>query len=93
MPAPNRIWLAGITYIPRSAGCLYLAVMLDLFSRRVVGWSMSDTMPQDLTIAVLQMAITSMLRCCCSQAVTVPVVRSGSGSMTRPRARSWMMVL
>jgi len=56
-PAPNRIWLADITYIPTSEGWLYLAVVLDLFSRRVVGWSMSDTMPQELTIAALQMAI------------------------------------
>ena len=85
MHAPNRIWLAGITYIPTSAGWLYLAVMLDLFSGRVVGWSMSDTMLQDLTIAVLQMAITSMLLQPGCHRLSV---RSGSGSMTRPRSRS-----
>jgi transposase InsO family protein len=57
--APNRTWLADITYIATSEGWLYLAVVLDLFSRRVVGWSMSDTMPQELTTAALQMAITN----------------------------------
>ena len=58
-PAPNRIWLADITYIPTGEGWLYLAVVLDMFSRRVVGWAMSETMPQELTIAALQMAITN----------------------------------
>ena len=58
-PAPNRTWLADITYIPTGEGWLYLAVVLDLFSRRVVGWAMSETMPQELTIAALRMAITN----------------------------------
>jgi putative transposase len=58
-PAPNRVWLADITYIPTKEGWLYLAVVLDLFSRRVVGWAMRETMPQELTIAALQMAITN----------------------------------
>ena len=56
--APNRVWLADITYIPTREGWLYLAVVLDMFSRRVVGWAMRDTMPQELTIDALQMAIT-----------------------------------
>jgi transposase InsO family protein len=58
-PAPNRTWLADITYIPTGEGWLYLAVVLDMFSRRVVGWAMSETMPQELTIAALRMAITN----------------------------------
>lgn len=57
--APNRVWLADITYIPTNEGWLYLAVVLDLFSRRVVGWSMRETMTQELTITALQMAITN----------------------------------
>ena len=57
--APNQVWLADITYIPTGEGWLYLAVVLDLFARRVVGWAMSETMPQELTIAALHMAITS----------------------------------
>ena len=58
-PAPNRIWLADITYIPTGEGWLYLAVVLDMFSRRVVGWAMSEKMPQELTMTALQMAITN----------------------------------
>ncbi len=58
-PAPNRVWLADITYIPTAEGWLYLAVVLDMFSRRVVGWAMRETMPQELTIAALQMAIAN----------------------------------
>lgn len=58
-PAPNRVWLADITYIPTGEGWLYLAVVLDMFSRLVVGWAMSDTMPQELTFAALQMAVTN----------------------------------
>jgi putative transposase len=58
-PAPNRTWLADITYIPTAEGWLYLAVILDMFARRLVGWAMSETMPQELPIAALQMAITN----------------------------------
>ncbi|TPG53638.1 IS3 family transposase [Roseomonas nepalensis] len=56
---PNRVWLADMTYIPTGEGWLYLAVVLDLFSRKVVGWAMRETMAQELTIAALQMAITN----------------------------------
>ena len=54
---PNEIWLADISYIPTDEGWLYLAVVLDLFSRKVVGWAMRDHLPQELTIAALTMAI------------------------------------
>jgi len=54
---PNQIWLADITYIPTDEGWLYLAVVLDLFSRKVVGWAMRDHLRQELTIAALTMAI------------------------------------
>ena len=57
--APNKIWLADITYVPTLEGWLYLAVVLDMFSRKVVGWAMSETMPQELTVAALRMAITN----------------------------------
>lgn len=56
---PNKVWLADITYIPTGEGRLYLAVVLDLFSRKVVGWAMRETMAQELTLAALRMAITS----------------------------------
>ncbi len=49
-PAPNRVWTGDITYIETAQGWLYLAVVLDLFSRRIVGWSMSNRMTDDLVI-------------------------------------------
>jgi transposase InsO family protein len=55
--APDRIWLADITYIPTAAGWLYLAVVLDLYSRRIVGWAMADTLERQLVINALQMAL------------------------------------
>jgi putative transposase len=54
---PNQVWLADITYIPTGEGWLYLAVILDLFTRKVVGWAMRDHMRAELTIAALTMAI------------------------------------
>jgi len=54
---PNRKWLADLTYIPTDEGWLYLALVLDLFARKIVGWAMSDTMPQDLTLAALGVAL------------------------------------
>jgi putative transposase len=55
--APNRKWVADITYIPTKQGWLYLAVVLDLFSRRIVGWSMSDTIDSALVQDALRMAL------------------------------------
>lgn len=54
---PNRAWVADITYIPTDQGWLYLAVVLDLFSRRVVGWAMAPTLGQELTLSALRMAL------------------------------------
>jgi len=56
-PAPNRKWVADITYIPTKQGWLYLAVVLDLFSRRIVGWSMSDRIDSELVQAAMKMAL------------------------------------
>ena len=55
--APNQKWTTDITYIPTLEGWLYLAVILDLFSRRVVGWSMSARMTSALVIDALTMAL------------------------------------
>ena len=54
---PNRAWAGDITYIWTSEGWLYLAVVLDLFSRRVIGWSMSHRLETRLVLDALQMAI------------------------------------
>ncbi len=55
--APNERWVADITYIPTGEGWLYLAVILDLYSRKVVGWSMSARLQRDLVLEALKMAI------------------------------------
>lgn len=69
--APNRLnqqfkadradqtWLTDITYVPTAEGWLYLAVVLDLYSRRIVGWAMSDSLHRQLVIKALQMALTT----------------------------------
>jgi putative transposase len=54
---PNRLWVADITYIHTWAGFLYLAVVLDAFSRRIVGWSMANHLRTELVIDALQMAV------------------------------------
>jgi putative transposase len=57
--APNRIWLADITYIETDQGWLYLAAVMDLYSRRIVGWAMADHLRTDLPLAALKMAISA----------------------------------
>ena len=54
---PNRLWVADITYIPTWAGFLYLAVVLDVWSRRVVGWSMALHLRTELVLNALDMAL------------------------------------
>jgi putative transposase len=55
--AANQVWLADITYIPTTEGWLYLAAIMDLFSRKIVGWAMRDHMQAELASAALTMAI------------------------------------
>lgn len=55
--APNKAWVADITYIRTRSGWLYLAVVLDLFSRKIVGWSMAPNMPAELVCSAMQLAI------------------------------------
>jgi putative transposase len=56
--APNVLWVADITYIPTWAGFLYLAVVLDVFSRRIIGWSMSTTLRTTVVLDALSMGLT-----------------------------------
>jgi putative transposase len=57
--APNRIWLADITYVETDQGWLYLATVMDLYSRRIVGWAMADHLRAELPLAALRMAIAA----------------------------------
>jgi putative transposase len=55
--APNVLWSADITYVPTWAGFLYLAVVLDVFSRRIIGWAMADHLRTELVLSALDMAL------------------------------------
>ncbi len=59
---PNASWVADITYVPTREGWLYLAVVEDLFSRMVVGWSMAETMTSRLVVDALEMALSRRLK-------------------------------
>ena len=65
---PNQLWVADITYVPTWAGFLYLAMVLDVFSRKVVGWAMATHLRTELVLDALQMASphrnSSLSRCC-----------------------------
>ena len=54
---PNRLWVADITYVPTAAGFLYLAVVVDVWSRRVVGWAMANHLRAELVVDALNMAL------------------------------------
>ena len=56
---PNLAWVCDITYIRTRSGCLYMAAVLDLHSRKIVGWAMAPEMPATLVCTALQMAIQS----------------------------------
>ena len=56
-PGPNQLWVADITFIPSAAGFLYLAVVLDAWSRKVVGWAMTNHLRAELVVEALQMAV------------------------------------
>jgi len=56
--APNRLWSADITYLRTREGWLYLALVMDVFSRRIVGWSMAERLHADLVVDAVCMALT-----------------------------------
>jgi transposase InsO family protein len=54
---PNRVWVSDLTYVPTREGWLFLAIVLDLAARRVVGWAMRETLDAELALAALRMAL------------------------------------
>jgi len=56
-PGPNRLWIGDITYLPTREGWLYLAVLVDVYSRRVVGWALADHLRTALALDALRMAL------------------------------------
>ncbi|WP_155985632.1 IS3 family transposase [Paenibacillus gorillae] len=57
--APNKVWVTDITYIPCREGRMYLASVLDLYTRKIVGWKLADRMTKDLVLAALDQAYES----------------------------------
>ena len=57
--SPNKVWVSDITYIPTEEGWLFLCVILDLFSRKIVGWSMKDHMRTSLVTSAFKMACSA----------------------------------
>ena len=62
MPDPNRLWLADLTYVRTHAGFVYVSLVLDAFSRRVLGWQASRSMRTELALDALEMAISGRRR-------------------------------
>ena len=61
-PAPNRLWVADLTYVKTHAGWVYVAFVVDVFSRMVVGWQASTSLRSDLAIDALEMAVWNRQR-------------------------------
>ena len=61
-PAPNRLWVADLTYVKTHAGWVYAAFIIDVFSRMVVGWQISNSLRADLAIDALEMAVWNRTR-------------------------------
>jgi transposase InsO family protein len=59
VPAPNMVWMADVTYLPAATGWCYLAVVLDAWSRRVIGWALDTQITAALTLAALNQAVTT----------------------------------
>jgi putative transposase len=57
VPAPNRAWVADITYVMTFSGWVYTSFIMDLYSRRIVGWQVADSLRSDLALDALEMAI------------------------------------
>ena len=57
--APNRVWMSDVTYLPTAAGWCYLAVVLDAYSRRVIGWALESQITATLTLAALDQALAA----------------------------------
>ncbi len=58
LTGPNQVWLSDLTYVLTAQGWLYVALVMDLWSRRIVGWAMADHLRGELVLAALEMAVT-----------------------------------
>jgi putative transposase len=76
---PNRSWVSDITYVPTSEGVLYLAIVIDLYSRKVVGWAMGNNIDTELVLSALKMSLRN-------RTYETLVVHSDRGSQYNCRA-------
>jgi putative transposase len=83
---PNALWLADVTYIPTDEGWLYLAAILDVFSRYVVGWVMAERLASTLVLQALDMALGQSSRG--GDSPLGPRERIHSGGLLRPLSRA-----
>jgi len=72
----ERVWAGGITYVATREGWLYLAVVLDLVSRRIIGWSMRPSMERTLVIDALRRAIANKRRARCRYSIPIVVANT-----------------
>jgi putative transposase len=90
--APDLIWVADTAYLSVIDGFLFLAVVLDLFSRKVVGWSLGDHLDAELSVEALRRAIARRRRQGCSSTPTAPrssaPLRSGRSWRRSPPCRA-----
>jgi transposase InsO family protein len=87
-PAPNTAWCGDLTYLPTREGWLFLSVLLDLSSRRVVGWATHDTLATAGPLAALRMALRARAgrrRGCCNTRIAGVNTRAGSTAPCWPR--------
>ena len=101
---PDQVWAGDITFIPTSAGWLYLAVIIDLCSRRIVGWSLKDHLRADLVLAALHQALQTRSTqktifhsdrgsqygsACFRQALTQAGLRQSMSARANPYQNAW----
>ena len=79
-PQPDRVWVSDITYVATAQGWLYLAAVMDLCSRRIVGWAMAASLQESLVLGALQMALNHR------QPLTGLIIHSDRGSQYAGKA-------
>jgi putative transposase len=89
-PAPNRLWVADLTYVATWSGFVYIAFVMDVYSRRIVGWQASTSLRTDLALDALEQGLWTRARN--ARDVTGLVHHSDRGGNTSPSAtpNGWM---
>jgi transposase InsO family protein len=87
---PNQLWVADITYVPTMAGFLYLAVVLDAWSRKIVGWAMANHLRAELVLDAMEMAVGQRRpKDVTTRAANIPRWHSASGAARQVFDPQW----